>query len=91
MELLHKGMSHIETYKLITEEKYVHYIYHSSGGGTDGKVIIVHIKEREDSECTVHEIPVDAYPDVVEIIPLKHEYHIVLVYDVWGKIKKVTE
>ena len=84
MKLLHKGVSHIETYKLVTKEKYVNEIYTASGSGTKGKFVSVTFQELEEGEWSTHEILVDTYPDMVEVVPLKHEYHIVLVYDVWG-------
>ena len=84
MKLLHKGRSSIETYKLVTKEKYVNEIFTSSGSCTRGKFVSVTLQELEDSEWITHTILVDAYPDMVEVVPLKHEYHVVLVYNVWG-------
>ena len=79
------GCSKVEVYKIKTEEKYVLCIFDSSGSTLSGdKVISIYVRETEDSELITHEIFVDNYPDLVEIVPLKHEYCIVLVYNVWG-------
>lgn len=91
MKLVHKGESYIETYMFNTEQKYVWDIFTSQGVSINGKLVSVHMQEKEGSEYTVQDIPISRFPDLIQIVPLKHEYHIVLVYDVWGKVEKVTE
>lgn len=77
-------ISEVITHYIETEQKYVDYINYGSVTHPDGtKSIEVAWFELEDSDVKTVDYPVESFPDLVVITPLKHEYAITFVQRVW--------
>ena len=78
------GATKLDTYYIETEEKYVHEIFSSNYvDAEDKKGIEIFVLEREGDEYKILPIELRQDPDVVHIVPLKHEYAVICFYTVW--------